>query len=445
MLQFYLIAGLLIALALLFLLWPLLLESKDELGRRTTALKDALDALKLKRANDEMSEAEYQAERERINLKLLALMDAPLKPPRNKSALIAAVGLLALVPATTLLLYFQIGKPQAMSFQARAAGMAQAANTAPAAAAASATPAAADAGTPGGIDLQSAAEGLSARLASNPQDGQGWLLLGRTYLELQEYAKARDALEKARALLPPDADLLAQLGEATGLAARPEAPPPQAEAYIDEALKLAGDNQRALWLKGVFRRLQGDNQAALMSWKALLQLLPPDGGLARQLSEQIAQLEQQMGQPADAAPAPSSAPIDATAAAAPARAGSESVEAAPVGSGVTIQVDISPELKAQVAPNDALFVYAKADGGPPMPLATVRLAAIDLPMTVTLSDANAMMPEMKLSMFDKITVGARVSKSGVANAAAGDLQGSSAVLSQPVREPIRLLINEVRQ
>jgi cytochrome c-type biogenesis protein CcmH len=72
--------------------------------------------------------------------------------------------------------------------------MAQAANTAPAAAAASATPAAADAGTPGGIDLQSAAEGLSARLASNPQDGQGWLLLGRTYLELQEYAKARDAL-----------------------------------------------------------------------------------------------------------------------------------------------------------------------------------------------------------------------------------------------------------
>jgi hypothetical protein len=85
MLQFYLIAGLLIALALLFLLWPLLLESKDELGRRTTALKDALDALKLKRANDEMSEAEYQAERERINLKLLALMDAPLKPPRNKS------------------------------------------------------------------------------------------------------------------------------------------------------------------------------------------------------------------------------------------------------------------------------------------------------------------------------------------------------------------------
>jgi cytochrome c-type biogenesis protein CcmH len=102
-------------------------------------------------------------------------------------------------------------------------------------------------------------------------------------------------------------------------------------------------------------------------------------------------------------------------------------------------------LRAKLVPNDPLFVYAKADQGPPMPLATQRLAAIDLPMTVTLDDSHAMMPEMKLSMFGKIIVGARVSKSGIANAAAGDFQGTSAVLSQPVNAPIKITIDEVRQ
>ncbi len=446
MLQFYLASALLVLLALIFLLWPLMFEAKDELSKRTSTLKAALDVLKQERADGSLGEAEFQAEREKLSQKLLMAMDAPLKPAKNSAALIAAFGLLALVPATVMLLYTKVGKPQALSFEARAADLTAASASAGQGGAAGSNAQASEATAPGaaGVDLEKAAVGLSARLADNPEDGQGWLLLGRTYLELEKPAEAAKALTEAVKRLPPDAEMLAQLGESIGLAARPSPPPPEAEARIDEALQVDPKNQRALWLKGIFRRLAGDSAAALNAWTTLQGLLDPSTSIASSLAEQITQLRAESGSPQPATTAPA-API--------ARAEPIATPAADVPSSapgaafkpLTVVIDISPELRAKLAPNDPLFVYAKADQGPPMPLATQRLAAIDLPMTVTLDDSHAMMPEMKLSMFGKIIVGARVSKSGIANAAAGDFQGTSTVLSQPVNAPIKITIDEVRQ
>jgi cytochrome c-type biogenesis protein CcmH len=81
-------------------------------------------------------------------------------------------------------------------------------------------------------------------------------------------------------------------------------------------------------------------------------------------------------------------------------------------------------LKDKVSPDDTLFIYARAVQGPRMPLAIVRKRAADLPVTVTLDDSMAMSPAMTLSKFSQVTVGARVSKSGQAMPASGDLQGS---------------------
>ena len=451
MLQFYLASALLVLLALVFLLWPLMFEAKDELSKRTSALKAALDDLKRERADGALSDADFNREREKLSEKLLAAMDAPLKPAKNSAALFAAFGLLALVPATIMLLYTKVGKPQALSFEARVADLRSdsSASNSPnssnesqvgsAGQAASAEPAAAP-----GVDLEKAAVGLSARLADNPEDGQGWLLLGRTYLELEKPAEAAKALAEAVKRLPPDAEMLAQLGESIGLAARPSPPPPEAEQRIDEALKVDPKNQRALWLKGIFRRLAGDQTAALAAWTRLQGLLDPSTSIATSLAEQITQLRAESGSPQPIAPAPAAPTASTQIIAAPA-ADAPVNEPVAAFKPLTVVIDISPELRAKLAPNDPLFVYAKADQGPPMPLATQRLAAIDLPMTVTLDDSHAMMPEMKLSMFGKIIVGARVSKTGVANAAAGDFQGTSLVLSQPVNAPIKIMIDEIRQ
>ena len=92
---------------------------------------------------------------------------------------------------------------------------------------------------------------------------------------------------------------------------------------------------------------------------------------------------------------------------------------------VTVTVRLSPELRTMAAPDQALYIFARAAQGPSMPLAIVRKQVKDLPVTVTLDDSTAMMPELRLSNFPEIVVGARIAKGGDAIAKPGDLEGYS--------------------
>jgi cytochrome c-type biogenesis protein CcmH len=96
-----------------------------------------------------------------------------------------------------------------------------------------------------------------------------------------------------------------------------------------------------------------------------------------------------------------------------------------VAPAIQVSVTLAEGLRAQARPDDTLFVYARAVAGPRMPLAIVRLKAADLPVTVTLDDSSAMMPNMKLSAFDEVVVMARISRSGDAMTRSGDLVGST--------------------
>jgi cytochrome c-type biogenesis protein CcmH len=122
---------------------------------------------------------------------------------------------------------------------------------------------------------------------------------------------------------------------------------------------------------------------------------------------------------------------------------------APAGSGapasaahIVVKVALDPKFKDSVAPNDTLFVFAKAEHGPPMPLAIARLTAAQLPASVTLTDAMGMVPSLTLSQFPQIVVGARISKSGNAIAQSGDLQTLSASATAAQAEPVQLIIAE---
>jgi cytochrome c-type biogenesis protein CcmI len=112
---------------------------------------------------------------------------------------------------------------------------------------------------------------------------------------------------------------------------------------------------------------------------------------------------------------------------------------------VTVTVSIAPKLKAKVLPGDTLFVFAKAAQGPAMPLAIARLTAAELPASVTLTDAMSMMPDLTLSKFSQIILGARISKSGNATAHSGDFQALSAAVSNFRAEPIQLTIDRTVQ
>jgi cytochrome c-type biogenesis protein CcmH len=99
----------------------------------------------------------------------------------------------------------------------------------------------------------------------------------------------------------------------------------------------------------------------------------------------------------------------------------ETAAQAPELQGIQLGLSISQALRQSLQQNYSVFVYAKAENGPPMPLAVRRLRLSDLPLQVNLDDSTAMTPQFKLSNFDRVIVGARISKSGNAIAQQGDI------------------------
>ena len=125
---------------------------------------------------------------------------------------------------------------------------------------------------------------------------------------------------------------------------------------------------------------------------------------------------------AAANPAP---PAQAAASAVAPTAQVAAATAAPTKAAIAGTVTLAPALAGKVSPTDTVYIFARAVDGPRMPLAILRKQAKDLPVVFTLDDSMAMAPNLALSNFPSVVVGARVSKSGSASPQSGDLEGLS--------------------
>jgi cytochrome c-type biogenesis protein CcmH len=304
-----------------------------------------------------------------------------------------AVGVL--IPVAAVLLYLQFGTLEGLDVTPHAAG---------------------DVSSVTAGQFQEMTEKLAARMRENPNDAEGWMMLGRAYRAMERFDEATDALRKAVALDPGNADLLADLAEALALRnGRTLAGEPT--KLLERALKLDPRNEKILALSGSAAFERKDYKAAIRHWEALLKRPGVSGELARALSAGIAE----------------------------ARAlstGTKSVAAQSAPGRVSGTVTLDEALRARVAPEDTVFVYARAAQGPRMPLAIVKVQVKDLPYNFLLDDSMAMMAEMKLSAFNEVIIGARVSKSGSAKPAAGDLEGASATVT-PGANGVAVAINQV--
>ena len=398
MTAFCTVAALLLAGALLFILPPLLRRDSAAGGERAVTVsvyRDQMAELHADLRAGQIGTEQFDTSRQELERRLLeevSLAPETTGAPRpDTQARYAVVAVTALaVPACALMLYLTLGHPEAI-----VPGKA-----------ASASQQAAHAVTPEQIALM--VERLQGRLQDHPGDADGWYMLARSYHAFGRFAESAQAYARAAALLPRDPQLLADYADTLAMANGRNLNGQPME-LVQAALKLDARHQKALALAGTAAFNDRDYPAAVDYWQRLQATFPADSDNARAVAANVEE--------AKAAAAGKAVPI---AQAAP-RAATGGARGASVGG----TVSLSPSLAAQAAPDDTLFIFARAVSGPRMPLAIVRAHVKDLPKAFTLDDAMAMAPAMKVSNFPEVMLGARISKSGNATPQSGDLMGSA--------------------
>jgi cytochrome c-type biogenesis protein CcmH len=325
-----------------------------------------------------------------LALLTLAVVLRPLWRERPAPA-IAAIAVLALL---TLGLYRLVGTPAALEPAARQ------------------IPA----------TLPDAIAQLEAELQRNPQQVEGWRLLGRAYADGQQPVQARDAYARAAQLAPEDPDILVEAAEARALAAPQRVFDPQAVTLLQHALQVQPQHQRARWFLGIAQRQAGRPADAAKTWEPLLAQV--DAKTAAPLRAQIDVARGEAGLP----PLPAAAPATVHPAL------------------LKIQVRLDPELAARVRlrGDASVFVIARASDGPPIPVAVEKHGVQELPLTASLDDGDSPMPTQKLSAMQEVEVIARLSMSGNAIPQAGDLESQPLRVKLPSSEPLVLTIDHAR-
>ncbi|KAA9130560.1 tetratricopeptide repeat protein [Marinihelvus fidelis] len=285
--------------------------------------------------------------------------------------------LVLLVPVTTLMLYQGVGSPE---------GVGVGATTAAAAATAEDT------------DVETLLAQLRERLAADPENLEGWMLLGRSLKSMRRYDGALEAFNNALALSPDDAVVQVELAEAMIFASgRRDGVDPQVRELLQAAVDADPTLQKGLWLLGILEVQAGNDAAAIDYWQRLLPMLPPGSDVAASVEEQLAQARGRLGQSAEPAGPSAVSPAQA------------STEGAWPGLRVTIT---APDLQPPFPDGAVLYLVARDPMAPRPPLGVVRVEQPLFPVDVTLDDGNAMMAARPVSGVARLEVLARLSLDG---------------------------------
>ncbi len=431
---FLIVALLMLFVALAFVFVPLLRERVSagpvsDAGSNVAIYKSQRRELDEELARGALSETEHGAALAELSARVVdevpesqieaaSLPDAPARPWWLVAIIAVAM------PMTTLILYGTLGTPRAIEM----AGMPAASAAAPG------SPPEATAGEePPMSDKQILAmvESLKLKMQQTPNDPRGWILLARSQNALGRFVEASAAFERALALTPNDAQLLADFADASVMTqqGRFEGKP---HALIMQALRLEPTNMKALALAGTAELRMGNRAASLAHWEKLKTLLQKDSADYREVESIIAEVKTtKLDAPRPMAPLPAASAAAGAPTMPAGKADADSASKSATGARVTGKVAIAPEITSKLAAGDTLFVFARAKEGPRMPLAVMRVTAptaSGFPLPFELNDAMAMAPGMNLSKFPEVVIEARISKSGNAQLQPGDLAGMTQVI-----------------
>ncbi len=279
------------------------------------------------------------------------------------------------------------------------------------------------------MSMEEAIKQLEARLEQNPEDVDGQMLYARSLVSMKKYAQAVLAYRKSNELAPNESVILTELAETIALANNNRSFLGEPEELLSRAVELEPDNQKALWLLGMTFYEHKDFTKANELWTKLYRMMS-DEGAKKQLAQQLNDIREKLGvEGILSVQKPQVAANDKT--------------------NLSIKINLDEKLKANLKGKRALlYIYTKEPTGMPMPIAVVRQPLEQIvkgfPVEVTMNDGNSLQADRKLSNFDQIKIGARISFTGNAMPQAGDLQSNELVIDLPSRDTIQLNINKVR-
>jgi cytochrome c-type biogenesis protein CcmH len=393
MVEFWISAAVMVAVALAFVLPPLIGRARaQDVSRDAVNLaiyRERRQELESQRDAGLLDESSFEGTLAELDRDLLQDVEAPARTeeaPDSRSpypAVVAAV----LLPLAAFSLYGLLGTPEAGGERAHS--------------------------------LEEMVSGLARRLADTPDDPEGWLMLGRSYAAMNRLEDAQAALEESDRRRPDHPMTLVALAEVVAgqQGNRLDGEPAR---LVARALEIDPSFARALWLAGVDAFNRDDRARAAELWQRILST--PD--LSPEATARVQQALAQTGVTPQAAPA-------------------QTPTTAAGGPTVTVDVSLDPSLAARVEGGETVFVFARAASGPRMPLAIARLSAADLPAQVTLDESMAMAPQMSLATFEQVVVGARISRSGNATPSSGDLEGSSGPVVPAQQPQVTVTIDRV--
>jgi cytochrome c-type biogenesis protein CcmH len=421
MTTFLVVAALLVAAGVAWLLWPLRPRAPDPaaLDQSTTTLailRAQLADLDAEQAAGRLDAEQHRQASDELQRRVLEEAAAAQEAGSRSHgrARLTAIVVGVLVPLAAALLYWQLGTPRALDPASLTA----------------------DAREPMSRErIEELVQQLAARMEKEPGNAEGWGLLARTYYAMQRYDDAVKAYEKLAALLPQDADVMADLADALAMAGGRRIAGRPLE-LVQAALARDPQQWKALAMAGTEAFERKDYRAAVGYWERLRAAIPADSPLATNIAGSIDEARRLGNLPAAPTQAETSPPRAASGAGVSGAAvsgagvsgagvsGAGVSGAAVSGAAVSGEVRLAPELATRLAPGDTVFVTARAAQGPRIPLAVQRLQGKELPASFRLDDALAMAPNMKLSGFAEVVISARVSRSGQALPQSGDLESA---------------------
>ncbi|MGA0024573.1 MAG: c-type cytochrome biogenesis protein CcmI [Burkholderiales bacterium] len=398
MIAFVLLSLALIAGVLLLVLLPVLRHRAAPASGSAAAVNIGIYRDQLRELDEDLAtgtidrerHAEARGELERRLLEDAGSMPAAAATAAPKTARRTAIALAAMVPVAAVSLYLVTGNPDGIARPAMTAGRGAGHDITP-------------------QQVEEMIGKLAARLKESPGDGEGWVVLGRSYAALDRYKEAADAYAQAAARIPGSAQVLVDYADVLAMAqGRKLAGEP--EKLVRRALEIDPGHPKALAMAGTVAFENKQYATAVAHWQKLAAALPPGSEIAAAVQGSIDEARALGGiKPQAAAPAIK--------------------QSTPAAASVGGTVRLADSLKSKAAPGDSLFIFARAKDGPPAPLAVLRKRVADLPVKFTLDDSMAMAPGMTLSRFGTVILGARISKSGNAVRQPGDIEGYSKAVS----------------